>query len=146
GCTKWAGNHCWSAQALVDSEVLWIERKQLLALTERSAHALRCVLAIAEFKAEQLKKVIQILAEPTVVRRIVLALRHLSTLYGIARNSEIAIDGRYAHQEIAEMIGASRQSVTTLLVSLERQGEIRREGRRLFVRAVPPGRDYADAV
>jgi CRP-like cAMP-binding protein len=136
GCTRWAGNHTWSAQALVDSRVLWIRRDQLLELTERSPRALRCVLAVSEFKGEQLKQVIRILAEPTVERRISLALRHLGSLYGIDRGEEIEIDGRFTHQEIAEMIGASRQSVTTLLVSLERSGEIRREGRRLFISAV----------
>lgn len=133
GCTRWAGNHCWSAQALVDSRVLWIRRDLLLELTERSPRALRCVLAVSEFKGEQLKKVIRILAEPTVERRIGMALRHLGSLYGIDRGGEIEIDGRFTHQEIAEMIGASRQSVTTLLVCLERSGEIRREGRRIFI-------------
>jgi CRP-like cAMP-binding protein len=133
GCTRWAGNHCWSAQALVDSRVLWIGREQLVELTERSPHALRCVLSISEFKAEQLKKVIQILAETTVERRISMALRHLGRLYGIDHGDEVEIDGRFTHQEIAEMIGASRQSVTTLLVCLEKAGDIRREGRRLFI-------------
>jgi len=137
GCTRWAGNHCWSAQALDDSRVIWIGREQLVDLTERSAHALRCVLAIAEFKAEQLKKVIQILAETTVERRIALALHHLGSLHGIDRGNEIEIDGRLTHQEIAEMIGASRQSVTTLLMGLERAGEIRRQGRRLFIPSSP---------
>lgn len=133
GCTRWAGNHCWSAQALTDSRVLWIGREHLVALTDRSPHALRCVLAIAEFKAELLKKVIQILAETTVERRIALALHHLGSLYGITRGDEVEIDGHFTHQEIAEMIGASRQSVTTLLMGLEKAGEIRREGRRIFI-------------
>ncbi len=118
---------------LVDSRVLWIGREQLVELTERSPHALRCVLSISEFKAEQLKKVIQILAETTVERRISMALRHLGRLYGIDHGDEVEIDGRFTHQEIAEMIGASRQSVTTLLVCLEKAGDIRREGRRLFI-------------
>jgi len=133
GCTRWAGNHCWSAQALTESRVLWISREQLVGLTDRSPHALRCVLAIAEFKAELLKKVIQILAETTVEKRIGLALRHLGSLYGINRGDEIEIDGHFTHQEIAEMIGASRQSVTTLLMGLDKAGEIRREGRRIFI-------------
>lgn len=146
GCTRWAGNHCWSAQALDDSRVLWIGREQLVELTERSAHALRCVLAIAEFKAEQLKKVIQILAETTVERRITLALRHLGSLHGLDRGDEIEIDGRLTHQEIAEMIGASRQSVTTLLMGLERAGEIRRQGRRLFIPSDPTAGRLADPL
>ncbi len=133
GSTRWAGNHRWSAQAVMDSRVLWIGREHLMKLIDRSPNALRCVLAVVEFKAEQLKKVIQVLAEPTVERRILLALRHLGAVYGINHGNEIEIDGLFTHHEIGEMIGASRQSVTTMLTHLERSSEIRREGRRLFI-------------
>lgn len=138
GCTPWSGNHSWSAQALVDCRVLWLRRADYLQLIERSPQALRCALAISEFKGELLKRVIRILGESTLEQRIAMAVRHLATLYGIDRGGEWEIDGHFTHQEIAEMVGASRQSVTTLLVSLEASGHIRRVGRRLFVPAVEP--------
>jgi CRP-like cAMP-binding protein len=134
GCTEWAGGHSWSAQALVDSRLLWIRRSKYLELVERSPEALRAVLAVSEFKGALLRTIIRILAEPALERRIVMALRHLGELYGIRRGDEIEIAGRFTHQEIAEMVGASRQSVTTLLASLEKSDYVRREGRRLFVR------------
>lgn len=137
GCTEWSGNHCWTAQAVVDCRLLWIRRPDFIAFVNQSLHALRCLLAITEFKGEQLKRVIRILAEPTLEGRIAMAVRHFGTLYGLRRGNEIEIDGHITHQEIAEMVGASRQSVTTLLVSLERSGEIRREGRRMFIPATP---------
>ncbi|MFC7397327.1 Crp/Fnr family transcriptional regulator [Chelatococcus sp. GCM10030263] len=135
GCTEWAGGHSWSAQALVDSRLLWIRRSKYLELVERSPEALRSVLAVSEFKGALLRTIIRILAEPALERRIVMALRHLGELYGIRRGDEIEIDGRFTHQEIAEMVGASRQSVTTLLAALDTSDYIRREGRRIFVRA-----------
>lgn len=138
GCTGWSGDHSWSAQALVDCRVFWLRRADYLELMERSPQALRCALAISEFKGELLKRVIRILAEPTLEQRIAMAVRHLATLYGIDRGGEWEIDGHFTHQEIAEMVGASRQSVTTLLVSLEESGHIKRVGRRLFVPAVAP--------
>jgi CRP-like cAMP-binding protein len=133
GCTEWAGNHIWSAQALVDCRALCLRRVDLVQLVERSASALRCVLAVTEFKAEQLRKVIRILATPTLEARTRMALQHLGSLYGIERGAEIEIDGRFTHQEIAEMVGASRQSVTMTLLVLERHGQIRRDGRRIFI-------------
>ena len=135
GCTEWAGDHCWSAHAVVDSRVYWTRRAHLKELTARSPSALAAVLAIAEFKNEQLKKLIRILAEPALEDRIAMALRHLGALYSIDRGGETEIDGRFTHQELAEMVGASRQSVTTLLVPLERAGLVRREGRRIFIPA-----------
>jgi CRP-like cAMP-binding protein len=143
GCTRFSGNHFWTAQALVDCRVLWIKRSEFLAVVNQSMNALRCVIALLEFKDELLKKVVRILAEPTLEGRIVMAVRHLGTLYGLRRGEEIEIDGHFTHQEIAEMVGASRQSVTTLLVSLEKAGEIRREGRRLFIPLVPARKNEA---
>jgi CRP/FNR family transcriptional regulator, cyclic AMP receptor protein len=137
GCSGFSGNHFWTAQALVDSRVLWIKRSEFLAVVNQSMNALRAVISLLEFKDELLKKVVRILAEPTLEGRIVMAVRHLATLYGVRRGEEIEIDGHFTHQEIAEMVGASRQSVTTLLVSLEKSGDIRREGRRLFIPLAP---------
>lgn len=135
GCTAWSGRHSWTAQALTDCRTLRIPRSDLLDFVNRSARGLYCVLAITEFKDEQLKKVIRILAQPTLEGRILMAVRHLGNLYGFHRGDEIEIDGHVTHQEIADMVGASRQSVTSLLVALEEAGEIRRDGRRLFVPA-----------
>ena len=143
GCTEWSASHSWTAQAVADCRLLWIRRPDFLAFVNQSVQALRCVLAITEFKGEQLKRVIRILAEPTLEGRIAMAIRHFGTMYGLRRGDEIEIDGHITHQEIAEMVGASRQSVTTLLVSLERSGQIRREGRRMFIPAVATRRHDA---
>jgi CRP-like cAMP-binding protein len=143
GCTEWSGTHSWTAQAVADCRLLWIRRPDFLAIVNQSVQALRCVLAITEFKGEQLKRVIRILAEPTLEGRIAMAVRHFGSLYGLRRGDEIEIDGHITHQEIAEMVGASRQSVTTLLVSLEKSGQIRREGRRLFIPVSPAQRHEA---
>jgi len=139
-CTQWAGNHIWSAQVLVDGTALKMRRSDLVELVERSTAAMRCILAITEFKAEQLRKVIRILSMPALDTRVAVVLYHLGSLYGISSNGEIEIDGRFTHQEIAEMVGASRQSVTMVLLALEKSGQIRRDGRKLFVRL--PARRY----
>jgi len=136
GCTRWSGSHSWTAQALVDCRMLRIRRADFLDFVQESTQALHGILSITEFKNEQLKKVIRVLAQPTLESRILMAVRHFGALYGLDRGDEIEIDGHITHQDIADMVGASRQSVTTLLVSLERSGEIRREGRRLFVPAL----------
>lgn len=135
GCTEWSGRHSWSAETLVDCRVLRIRRRDFLDFVERSPQALLCVLAITEFKNEQLKKVIRVLAQPMLEGRILMAVRHFGALYGFDHGDEIEIDEHITHQEIADMVGASRQSVTTLVATLERSGEIRRVGRRLFVPA-----------
>jgi CRP/FNR family transcriptional regulator, cyclic AMP receptor protein len=135
GCTEWSGSHSWTAQAMADCRLLRLRRADFLDFVAPSAAALRGVLAVTEFKNEHLKKVIRILAQPMLEDRILMAVRHLGALYGLDRGDEIEIEGHITHQEIADMVGASRQSVTTQLVSLERSGGVRRAGRRLFVPA-----------
>jgi CRP/FNR family transcriptional regulator, cyclic AMP receptor protein len=137
GCSEWSVTHVWSAQALVDCRVIWMRRADLLALVDRSHAAMRCLLAITEFKADQLRKVIRILATPLLEERVAMALGHLGSLYGIAMGDEVEIDGRFTHQELAEMVGASRQSVTMALLALERSGRIRRVGRRFVIPGGP---------
>jgi CRP-like cAMP-binding protein len=112
---------------------LWFRRSHIIELVENSMSALKALLAITEFKSGQLKKVIRLLATPTLEERIFMAIDYLGELYGVEHADSIEIGDRLTHQEIAEMVGASRQSVTTLLVSLEKSGHIRREGRKIFI-------------
>lgn len=138
GCTPWAGGHVWSAQALVDCRALFMRRVDFQACAARSVDAMRCVLEVTEFKANQLRKVIRMLAAPTLQERVLMALDHLGSLYGIDRGGAVEIDGRFTHQELAEMIGASRQRVTTMLLALEGAGRIRRDkGRITLYKATP---------
>jgi CRP/FNR family transcriptional regulator, cyclic AMP receptor protein len=133
GCTEWSGNHSWSAESAVDSQVLCLRRVDLIALTDSSLPALKCLMAVAEFKAEQLKRVIKILATPKLEERILIALRTIGEVYGVQREDGIEIGNQFTRQEIAEMMGASRQSVTMLMLGLEKSGHIRREGRKIFI-------------
>jgi CRP-like cAMP-binding protein len=133
GCTEWAGSHSWSAESVVDSEVLCLKRTDLVELSDSSPHALKCLMAISEFKSEQLKRVIKILATPKLEERILVALRSIGELYGVPRDGGIEISEHFTRQEIAEMMGASRQSVTMLMLGLEKTGHIRRNGRKIFL-------------
>lgn len=133
GHSHWSSHHVWSAQALVDCRTIWIRRADLRDLVDRSPAAMACLLAITEFKADQLRKVIRILATPRLEDRIYMALQHLGSTYGIDRGDRIEIDGRFTHQELSEMVGASRQSVTMALLSLEKSGQIWRKERRYFI-------------
>ena len=138
GFTDRPGPHVWTAEALGPCRVLWLRREDFLAVVDRSPAALRALLAVTEHKAEQLRQIVRMLAAPSLEEKLELALRHLGGLYPRESGGEIEIDRLFTHQEIAEMIMVSRQSVTTALFALDRAGRIRRRGRRLFVRAATP--------
>ena len=62
--------------------------------------------------------------------RLLLQLRHR---YGRVQGDEICLDIALTQQEIADMIGTSRQTVSELLNRMKARGEVRARGRRLYV-------------
>ncbi len=65
--------------------------------------------------------------------RVALALLRLSHNCGVLVNNAVKIDAPITHQEIANMVGACRQTVTEVLRELEDDGLVRQEGRQLLI-------------
>ena len=65
--------------------------------------------------------------------RIALTLLHLSSDFGIKDSRGTLLKASFSHQDIAELVGASRPRVTEHLAVLERQHLVVRQGRRLII-------------
>ena len=66
--------------------------------------------------------------------RLIKLLIRLSSLYGQRTDNEsVCLDVSLTHQEIADMIGTTSQSVTSLLNELQRQNLLRIEKRRIHI-------------
>jgi CRP/FNR family cyclic AMP-dependent transcriptional regulator len=63
--------------------------------------------------------------------RIRLGIHQLANRHGIRDSHGIIIDLRITHQELAEMVGTSRETVTRVLAQLKRQGVIEINQRRI---------------
>lgn len=61
-------------------------------------------------------------------------LRRLCLQYGKAVGREVFLDVPLTQQDIADMIGASRQTVSGLLARMKERGLIQMVGRRMYVR------------
>lgn len=61
-------------------------------------------------------------------------LRRLSNQYGRAVGGEVCLDIPLTQQDLADMIGASRQTVSGLLNRMKDKGLLRARGRRIYVR------------
>jgi len=84
---------------------------------------------------------VAIALEPRVERRLLLKLRQLAERWGRVTPDGIRLDLRLTHQELANMVGAVRESVTIALGRLAENGEIEVRNRTLIIR---PPRDPAD--
>ena len=79
---------------------------------------------------------VAIALEPRVERRLLLKLRQLAERWGRVTPDGIRLDLRLTHQELANMVGAVRESVTIALGRLAEAGEIEVRNRTLIIR--PP--------
>jgi CRP-like cAMP-binding protein len=70
----------------------------------------------------------------TLEERVALILLELSENFGVRAGTGMRLTVPTRHQDIAELVGASRPRVTEYLASFERQRMIVREGRGLVVR------------
>lgn len=62
-----------------------------------------------------------------VASRLVKLLTRMGMVYGVQAGDEVRLNIPLTHQELADMIGASRQTVTTTLGMLRRSGLVRTE-------------------
>ncbi len=84
---------------------------------------------------------VAIALEPRVERRLLLKRRQLAERWGRVTPDGIRLDLRLTHQELANMVGAVRESVTIALGRLAEAGEIEVRNRTLIIR---PPRDPAE--
>ncbi len=77
---------------------------------------------------------VAIALEPRVERRLLLKLRQLAERWGRVTPDGIRLDLRLTHQELANMVGAVRESVTIALGRLASAGEIEVRNRTLLIR------------
>lgn len=76
---------------------------------------------------------IQTLSYSTAEARIRGGIRQLALKHGVADSRGIIIDLKITHQEIAEMVGTSRETVTRTLARLQKVGTVKLEGRRIIL-------------
>jgi CRP/FNR family transcriptional regulator len=122
------------AQAVTDVRVRQIPRAQflefLLGNPRVSLELINLVLARLYLLCDALLNVTTESAE----FRIHNLLRRLCLQYGKSVGTEVFLDVPLTQQDLADMIGASRQTVSGLLARMKERGVIRMAGRKMYVR------------
>lgn len=65
--------------------------------------------------------------------RVALALLRLSYHCGVRIENNVKLDAPITHQEIANMVGACRQTITEILREFEKNGLVKQAGRRILI-------------
>jgi CRP-like cAMP-binding protein len=109
-----------NAQAGGSVTVLAIKYREFERFLQQNPLLALKVIELLSYRLRDLSNVLLNLASDDVTSRVVKLLSRLSLRYGKPRDKGIYLDIALTHQEMADMIGTSRQTVTTVLGVLKR--------------------------
>jgi CRP-like cAMP-binding protein len=127
------GTYLWSCKAVSRTDLLVLRGADVRALVERSPQMAVGLIEALAFKVRWLSGLVQVLGTQSVTGRLAFLLETLSDLHGVCESGGIAIDMPFTHEDLANMVGASRQWVTTALDRFQQQGIVRIRKRHLVI-------------
>lgn len=121
------------AQASVDCEVYAVPLEAFRGfLSTRPATAM-AVIDLLSRRLRVLGDMLQNLTSDDVTTRVAKLLLRLCGRYGKRVPYGVCLDLPITHQEMADMIGATRQTVTTVIGELKRMGAVRVENHQFWI-------------
>jgi len=122
-----------SAQACESSEVLCIAQDRFMAFLATHPKTAQIVVQLLAGRLRVLSEVVINLISDDVRTRIRKMLLQFGTRGGRRNDASLELAIPLTHQEIADMVGTTRQTVTSVLSELQKQGLIRLESRRIHI-------------
>ncbi|MFZ3266623.1 MAG: Crp/Fnr family transcriptional regulator [Terriglobales bacterium] len=113
-------------------QIKFVEHQSLMHLIERDNRAaLACATLLAREVTGTFGDVHDLLLARSSTEKLARLL--LSWVAGEPRNQELRVPSEFTHEEIAQMIGSSRETVTRLLSEMKKKELIRIEGSTLVI-------------
>ncbi len=123
-----------SAIAAESSEVLSIDAEALRDLLARDPGLTRALLRYAAEVMTHVDERIKMLAFLDVPSRLAGTIIWLADRYGLENERGVEVPYWFTHQEMADLIGSTRETVTTVLAEFKRQGLIDSRNHHFLVR------------
>jgi len=127
------GGRVVNAQACEASTVLAVSQEKFRGYLERHPHLAMLSMQVLSSRLRVLGEMFVNLVSDDVSTRIAKLILRLSARYGTRIGKEVFLNIPITHQEIADMVGTSRQTVTSVLSSLKRQGVLSIDNRRIHI-------------
>lgn len=121
------------AQACSKVNVLKINHQRFLNYLGQNSCFAFSVLQLLASRLRELGDVMANLVADDVRSRLIKLLTRLCSRYGRVEGNEIKLMISLTHQEMADMIGATRQTVTTVLNALKREGVLRISQKKIII-------------
>jgi CRP-like cAMP-binding protein len=123
----------WSCQTVSPTEAYAILETDMRTLVAEVPELAVAITEALSFKVQWLSSLVQVLGTESVSRRLGYLLDTLCELYGVESEHGIAINAPFTHEDLAAMVGASRQWVTMALDRFQARGVLKLGKRRIEV-------------
>ena len=127
------GGRVVNAVACEPSEVLSVTQSQFEDFLRGHPDASLLVMKVLSCRLRTLGDVVVNLVNDDAQTRIMKLILRLSAQHGVRVAQDIRLTIDLTHQEIADMVGTTRQTVTSVLGQLQRRGLMRLENRRILI-------------
>lgn len=127
------GGRVVNAQACEASEVLAVSQEKFRDYLDRYPRLALLSMQVLSSRLRVLGDMFVNLVSDDVSTRVAKLILRLSARYGTRVGKEVFLNIPLTHQEIADMVGTSRQTVTSVLSSLKRQGILSIDNRRIHI-------------
>jgi CRP/FNR family cyclic AMP-dependent transcriptional regulator len=108
--------------AMEDCKIITISKMNFDNVLMRNPHVVQSMLASLCFKLRDAWKIIQVLKFTDAETRLKHILLNLANTEGIQQGDEICINVKVTHQELAEMAGTSRETISRLMSKMQSHG------------------------
>ena len=120
------------AEAVESTTVFLIRREVLEELMKRNPKVALIVIRVMSARLRRLGEALKALHFQDLRCRLAQLLLNLGNICGMEENGKIIIEKKFTHQDLASMIGATRQRVTEALNNLAKEGVIHCNGKKIF--------------
>ncbi len=135
------GRHVWSADAQAPSEVLFLPGTVLRRLAERVPQVALALIDGLVAKGKCYSALVQMLGTRSAAERLTLLLEIMAETYGRPTEEGILIDRVITQEQLATMLGTSRQWLSVSLEKLRSEGVITMSRHQIIFRnPTPSGR------
>ena len=138
------------AEAIDDSKVILIPRDEIQRLMQSHPHVTLGISRLLGLRRRLLQRRLSHLMFRSNRERLILLLLELAERYGATTSEGVRLNLKLSHQDLASLIGSTRESVTVALGELQAAGLIRHTRRQIVlldvdrmareVQGAPPGR------
>lgn len=132
------GIHVWSGAAAINSSVLHLPGDVLRQMILKIPALALGIIEGLSFKGRCYSSLAQMLGTRSPTERLAHLLLHLTDLYGVKERSGTLIAASFTHADLANMVGVTRQWVTTALKRLNEMGVLDAHGTNILIKDPAP--------